>query len=430
MIDGDLSPILGGSVIRQVPQDTLLGLLSRQYTLHGGVVRMSPGTAQAGQIVRHLIIPRSSTALQSALEPVPSPLLGHVGLRGAAGSAFQGGAIDTVANQELLSAVSATMKLSTLNLAVSAVGFAVMYAKLDKIDRQMRYIAADVKAIRDLMERRERAELKAALDTLSKVPQIADRDVHRELVLAARSTVSVKKNQFAEMFEHVETAEAAGTYEEYYTIAALANARCFAEVGELHLAVRELEHAVTFRNEQAARIARDVLLASNSARFLHSEFVDILPLTTLEQVLDFAHGEAGGIAWIDTLRAELGPYHRIEDADTGDKPADGRMESFRRVSGGLSRKITGAGRALITSDSDPVARARDLDTIAPTLVRFAASADVLDGYVDQYRLMAEHDVTPTELERQLAAVGEDMTADGFVILQFPSTADSGISDGG
>ena len=77
-----------------------------------------------------------------------------------------------------------------------------------------------------------------------------------------------------------------------------------------------------------------------------------------------------------------------------------------------------------------VARARDLDTIAPTLVRFAASADVLDGYVDQYRLMAEHDVTPTELERQLAAVGEDMTADGFVILQFPSIADSGISDGG
>ena len=43
------------TVASAIPYETLGGLLTGQYKLYGGVVRWAAGTANAGQIVRHLI---------------------------------------------------------------------------------------------------------------------------------------------------------------------------------------------------------------------------------------------------------------------------------------------------------------------------------------------------------------------------------------
>jgi hypothetical protein len=47
----------GWILTRGIPYETLIGLATGQYTLHGGVIRWAVGTERAGQIVRHLIIP-------------------------------------------------------------------------------------------------------------------------------------------------------------------------------------------------------------------------------------------------------------------------------------------------------------------------------------------------------------------------------------
>ncbi|OTE96655.1 hypothetical protein BCS42_12340 [Crenothrix sp. D3] len=50
-----------------IPQEVLTGLITRQYSLHGGVIRWAAGTEQAGQIIRHLV-PAIETNEQTALE--------------------------------------------------------------------------------------------------------------------------------------------------------------------------------------------------------------------------------------------------------------------------------------------------------------------------------------------------------------------------
>ena len=41
----------GWEVTRLIPVETLVGLISGQYKLYGGVIRHAAGTPQAGQIV-------------------------------------------------------------------------------------------------------------------------------------------------------------------------------------------------------------------------------------------------------------------------------------------------------------------------------------------------------------------------------------------
>lgn len=55
-----LTSLLGMTVTRAIPPDCIVGLLTGQLKLYGGVIRWVAGTPHAGQIFRHLIYAGSS----------------------------------------------------------------------------------------------------------------------------------------------------------------------------------------------------------------------------------------------------------------------------------------------------------------------------------------------------------------------------------
>jgi hypothetical protein len=93
----------GWVVARGIPPELLLGINSGLYTVHGGVIRWAAGTANAGQIVRHLI---PVDGFRPILEP-------------------------------LFALAKSTMALSGLSLAVSATSFLVIKRKLNEINERL-----------------------------------------------------------------------------------------------------------------------------------------------------------------------------------------------------------------------------------------------------------------------------------------------------
>lgn len=127
--------LLGLLVTRAIPQEVLVGLMAGQYKAYGGVIRWAAGTEHAGQIVRHLI----PVGLQTITDPLFGSLNGMLNIA----NTYQKIGVTT---QTILQMSTGTMVLSGLNLAVSAIGFTVIYKKLKQLENQLNRIEKEVKA--------------------------------------------------------------------------------------------------------------------------------------------------------------------------------------------------------------------------------------------------------------------------------------------
>lgn len=414
--------ILGGTVLRALPPETLSGLTAGLLKLEGGVIRFAPGEGKAGQLVRHFLLPQEGLDTGGVLERVAAAYFGPGQALAALRTKDKSQSADALLTRQVLDTATSIMGLAGMSLAVSSVSFNALSLQLDQVNRRLQEVAADVKAVRDLLERRERAELKAALDTLKKAAALDKSDLHRELIVSAQQTLAVKRTQFEDLLKAADTVELAAANEAYFSIAALGTARCFAEVGSISTALHELEAATAFRREQVRRVAREMILGGNPDRLLYAEFVEQLPGPYLTEVLDFFYDESRGLAWLDELRGRIGTYYPTEDND-----ASGHLAPFLKVGESLSSRMARAGRALVTGSADPRVRDRDLQIHVPILRRFHATTAVLDGYVDTYRAMAQSKVTPSDLQHQLATVPDELKVDGYVIIGYekPSPALAG-----
>ena len=206
-----LLPALGFMVLRAIPAQAITGLLTGKLTLAGGVLRWAAGTGKGGQIFMHLL-----PAGNSLLNLMP----GMDFLPGLAAN-FQlhriSGKIDTLqkvtemntyqllnltrgvtslsqATQQVLQVATGTAILSGLSLAVSSIGFLVVNQKLNAIDKQLKEIQKDVRAIREFLEREEHAKLFAALADLSKVDTTTNPE-HRHTMLHNARLILAHINQ-------------------------------------------------------------------------------------------------------------------------------------------------------------------------------------------------------------------------------------------
>ena len=137
----------GWTVAREISSDVLDGLNRGTYVLHGGVIRSAPSTDGAGQIVRHLL-------------PTGQDLPDSVSAR----SVFDLTLARTT--QDVLNATTGIMLLSGMNVAVTAVGFGVLYKKLTELQKGLSEIKESVDGIVRLLELDNRAKLMFALDEL------------------------------------------------------------------------------------------------------------------------------------------------------------------------------------------------------------------------------------------------------------------------
>jgi hypothetical protein len=385
--------IPGWTVEMLIPQDVRLGLRTGEYELRGGVIRWAAGTKEAGRIVRHLV--------PTADEPATAVMGAEArGILGGLGDAI--GRLDSLqpqwarsfaqpesATDFVLKLASGTMDLAGLNLAVSAMGFAALNRKLDGIEGQLRALQADVKEIKNLLERKERARLRSAIRDLLRIEATSDASDRRTILHNARQTLGEIHENYIELLPAAATVESGLAYEEYFCVTALARARCTAELGMLGLARQELNEAAEFWRTETRRISRDLLLANQPERLLEADFAE-LPFARISAWLDFTYDEQKGYGWIDDLR----------------------LRSKQKADG---TRFFSIGNRFFQSQPAP-------EQIAPSLEKLSSRSAVLDGYVAQYDMLDQAQVLPSEFEKRLRTAALEQPASGFLLLR-PSSGD-------
>ncbi len=364
----------GWSVATSIPAEVLDGLARGTYALHGGVIRRAPGTDGAGQIVRHLLPaqhdPSDVAQLGGGLDPSHSQ-----------------------ATQHLLQVTTNTMHLSGLNLAVSAIGFAVLHAKLTALDESLKAVKDSVDGIARLLELEERAKLKSALKFLAMVMQegsVVTRE--QQLLQGILNVFGPVSAKYRELLPD-STSETAMACQEYFALTSLATATCSAELGMVGAARRNLEDDYTIWAEQARRIADRDLLGRHPERFMAGEFA---PEVSLSEVS----------AWLNFVRDEpKSEQQRIDEL----------RERVRLSPGGEGSWIPWPANPR-APEPTRVVEADKKETI-PALRRLVARDGVFRGYVDQYVLLAEGRLTPSAFQRKLDALDGDAVVSGYVILQ-------------
>ncbi len=372
----------GWVVARAVPPEVLQGLAMRQYNLYGGVIRGAAGTPQAGQIIRHLV-PVASTSLETSLLPVSAPM----NLVNAAATYSMMGSMRTLTatTQQVLHLATGTMYLSGLSLAVSSVGFITIGQKLKTLEGKLTEISQNVKEIKALLERQERARLRVALQDLANMIE-SGTSQHRNTILSqARQTLAELHHQYRELLGNTETVETSVAYEELFSLTALAQVRCSAELGMLDIAHRELDDAITFWQEQTRRVAKDLLFREEPERFLHSDFVETVPTATLIEWIDFTTGEERGYEWIDELRSRTRPWYSNRKL-----PAIPRWRSHLEW---------------------------EQQWVIPTLHKFTARSKVMDGYMAQYDFFCQQNMIPSAFEERMLALNPQAVVDGYFVLE-------------
>lgn len=372
----------GWVVARAVPPEVWQGLGMRQYNLYGGVIRGAAGTPQAGQIIRHLV-PVASTGIETSLLPISAPL----NMLNAASSYAVLGSMRTLTatTQQVLRLATGTMYFSGLSLAVSSIGFITIGQKLKTLESKLTEISQNVKEIKALLERQERARLRVALQDLTNMIESGTSQHRNSILPQARQTLAELHHQYRELLGSSDTIETAVAYEELFSLTALAQVRCSAELGMLDIARRELEDATTFWQEHTRRIAKDLLFGEEPERFLHSDFVETVPTATLIEWIDFTTGEERGYEWIDELRSRTRPWY-----------SERKLPSIPRWRSNLEW---------------------EQDWVIPTLHKFTARSKVMDGYVTQYDFFREQNLIPAEFEERMLALNPQDAIDGYFILE-------------
>jgi hypothetical protein len=382
--------LLGLLVSRAIPQDVLVGLAAGLYKTYGGVIRWSPGTEYAGQIVRHLI-PVASQTITDPLFALPNGILNIA-------NTYQRISVTT---QNVLQMATGTMALSGLNLAVNAIGFAIIYKKLKQLENQLNRIEKEVKAIHELLEIEERARLAAALEDLVNAMKTQKLDDRRKLLSDAKSFLAPIRQKYMELLSKADSLEVSMGYEEYFVLTSLAHSKCLAELGMLDIARHSLESDVTFWKDESKRIAHDLLLGDNPERFLFSDFAKDVPVSNLIEWLDFAHGEEKGYGQLDELRAmTTGWYTGIDKKEIGRKTG----RAFSNIGQKIARK----------TDAE---MEWQLKKVIPSFQKLIARNSVLDGYVGQYQYLEEHNILPSTFEKEIANISPEFHVDGYIILE-------------
>ncbi|NWJ46754.1 MAG: hypothetical protein HXX08_12815 [Chloroflexi bacterium] len=378
-----MQPFAGYLLERTISPELIEGLKTGLYQLYGGTVRIAPGFEGAGQIVRHLI-PISgdvSTYASGFTHMLPLGSKGFTTLLANTNSANQ-------ATQLLLGYGSQLMTMASLNLAVTAVGFAVLTYKLDQLSKKLEEIKNDVKAVRQLLERQELAKLRTALADLERLPDFSGSD-RLGFINNARVTLSRLAHQYAELLAQEEEEHRDMAYEELFCIASLSHVRCYAELGEFQLAQKEMAKTLKTWRTEARKIA-DNLLGKDPSRYLHSDFVNEIPITTVIDWLNFAREEEKGFEWLEYLRSKMPPYYKQNITLSLNLPVQfpeqDKLEAEKKF-------------------------------VIPSLNKLITRDKVLEGYVTQYALLGALKVTPTEFEKQIAAAAPENAVDGYLILE-------------
>ncbi|KAB8141731.1 hypothetical protein F8S13_18495 [Chloroflexia bacterium SDU3-3] len=411
-----LPSLFGMQVARTVPDAAVLGIYTGQYALHGGVVRWAAGTPYAGQIVCHLL-PAGASAMPAlsgagivagaALGGLASallPIAAATGVVSAVASTI--GAINTA---RILQHTQAIMELAELNLAVTQAGFAALNRRLDQLDAKLNEIKGSVQAVAALMALEQRGRFRRALADLGQIDLLRDPAVRTQLLLAAATTLSEIGFFYEERLANSVNRQEAMSCEEYFCTALLAQARCYAELGEYDRARQIVDDLHTTWRKHAQRVARDILIDREPERLLTKDFAGV-PIAEIIGWLDFAYGTAKGYGWVDELRDKIDPWFVVGPSLS--------ISPSKTVTVSI---VISSTRKYQTSYAKQDAIRRHHELLFPGLRKLVARGDALHTYTAQYALLQQSGLPLREFEQQVGALAQaDLATEGFLILTPPA----------
>ncbi len=427
---------IGMTVARNIPLEVIGGLLTNQYTLNGGVIRWAAGTENAGQIIRHLI-------------PVRQLPVNFIAEGIGAYNTYQlhkiSGQISSLSGltQQVLNIAKGTMILSGLDLAVSAVGFLYLSNKINKLEskikeikeslskmennltQHLKQIGRRVEDIHKIFDRKECAELLASLDVLNRMTDFKHQN-RTAMSSHALFTLSRLFHEYTELFINEDVPEIALVYEEYFCITAIAHSRCYAELGELSTAKKELSKAYSLWKPKSQKIAQSLLSRTKTERLLIDKPFSSVPMETLVGWLDFAYDQNKGFSWVNELRDGLSAYFNILSS----KVSALNRTNFESIFCPRKKSIVedileSANNNLIVPLAkfkaiEPHILVRELPNhkwVTDSLQKLVYRNNVIEGYLNQYELLEKHNMTPSELNNLISKIPQSDIIDGFVILE-------------
>ncbi|MGK7895270.1 MAG: hypothetical protein AB4372_17020 [Xenococcus sp. (in: cyanobacteria)] len=407
----------GWTVSKMIPYDTLAGLLTGQYKIYGGVIRWAAETANAGQIVRHLI-PVSSNLLSviPGLDFIPGIItdlrleeLQEMSKYNTHQLLQLSGQVASLSESTglIFKLATGTAFLSGLGLTVSCISFAALNKKLHTIDSKLKDIQKDVKAIKYFLESSERAKLCAALNALLKIDANTAIEHRHTILHGSRTTLAEINMRYRELLSEANTIEMAMAYEEYFSLTALAQVRCTAELGMLDIAYKEIKEINLFWQAEAHRISQEILIGEHPERFLATDFADDVSVTELVQWLDFVYQENKGLSWIDDLRLKINELWYPENwfaKTTSNLFAKDMSNIFSDDKSGLNKNI-GVG----------IEKERQI--LIPALRKIVARSSVFESYLTQYKILKAQKIKPSDFEQKLANLPESSLIDGYLVLE-------------
>ena len=356
-----------GSVLtleRTLPTEVLTGVLSQQYSIHGGVIRNA-----SGQIVRHLVSASSTT-----LDPF--------GFISAIPNLYNVYQIKRLAEmtQQVLAISTATVALSGLNLAVSALGFMMMRDSLKKVEQHLEKSDKKLAWIKVFLDSSRRARLLSAVDELATLPSAT---THRQHILhSSREKLGEVAMHYLQHWSESNELQEVMAYQHYYCMAFLAKSRCSAELEMYDNAVSEFQNGLTQWQEGSRAIIRDKIFANSRSRFFSNEYLNLAPTAKIAGWMDFAYNDKRGYEWIDTLRQEYEP------------PSKGFIDN------------------LFTAKKKDDAQADDVTYLDNLFSRNS----ILEGYGSQLKFLADNEVKPSLFQEEINSLVMSDDSDKVLIL--------------
>lgn len=365
---------IGLTIARQIPPQTLVGLASGLYSLHGGVIRDA-----GGRIVAHLVTSGASASL-GQMVPGLSILTSLV----QSGQIWQLGKdvarLQSTLNS-VLSTAAANTALSGIGLVTSIAGFVYLSQRLKAVDDRLARIELQIKDMKAWQESLQRSELQAAVDNARHASAQTDRSLRRSLLIESKRQFNTLSHHYKQQWARCESDADVRSINELYTLAIMGYALVSSDL-KLRDTASDLN--VNYRDwrQQARLHTRRLLFSERIDRLMDADYVESLPTTTLVELLDFTHGTCRGIEWIDQLRLDS-----AKNSSVLDNLASAAPERLRKV---------------ITDRKSP-------ETIELAKM-LCARAQVLDAAVAHYEFLQDRQLTATEyqkrLEQALASSGQ------------------------
>ena len=288
---------LGLAVARQIPAGQLTGILLGSHTVRGGVVRDG-----LGRITSHLVT-GGATSLASSFLP-------GVGMLGSLINARQLHSIGRDVQQvqqtanTILQVSMAVAALAGLGVVISVAGFAYLSHLLNKIDDKLSCIEKDIKAIKSLLQCKQKAELHTAIDHLRQAQLATNEHLSNDLLMRSKELFTTLAHFYREHWVNVEEINQIDGLDEYFRLAFTGAALAIRKLGMSEAASTELKRHFGDWQTHARRHCGKHMLGDTPQRLMDEAMVNDLSARALVDMLDFVNDKRREINWIDDLRRQ------------------------------------------------------------------------------------------------------------------------------